>query len=98
MVLYDCFLLCQWLFVIYCVCLPYLAFIVLSSLCAFSFLFHFFFLFFYCTAYLCYFFFVSFCCLLILLSFVFVIFFFFSSRRRHTRGALVTGVQTCALP
>src|SRR3546814_8333369 len=25
-------------------------------------------------------------------------FFFFSSRRRHTRGALVTGVQTCALP
>src|SRR3546814_3265240 len=23
--------------------------------------------------------------------------FFFSSRRRHTRGALVTGVQTCAL-
>src|SRR3546814_20642419 len=30
---------------------------------------------------------VSFCC-----------FFFFSSRRRHTRCALVTGVQTCALP
>src|SRR3546814_1835856 len=29
-----------------------------------------------------------FCCLL----------FFFSSRRRHTRCALVTGVQTCALP
>src|SRR3546814_9273651 len=28
------------------------------------------------------------CCLL----------FFFSSRRRHTRCALVTGVQTCALP
>src|SRR3546814_8243749 len=26
------------------------------------------------------------------------IFFFFSSRRRHTRCALVTGVQTCALP
>src|SRR3546814_2728247 len=25
-------------------------------------------------------------------------FFFFSSRRRHTRCALVTGVQTCALP
>src|SRR3546814_3676546 len=24
--------------------------------------------------------------------------FFFSGRRRHTRGALVTGVQTCALP
>src|SRR3546814_12708994 len=24
--------------------------------------------------------------------------FFFASRRRHTRGALVTGVQTCALP
>src|SRR3546814_5944874 len=31
------------------------------------------------------------CCLLLCL-------FFFSSRRRHTRCALVTGVQTCALP
>src|SRR3546814_798497 len=31
------------------------------------------------------------CCL-------YVLFFFFSSRRRHTRCALVTGVQTCALP
>src|SRR3546814_14633936 len=30
--------------------------------------------------------------------FVFCVFFFFSSRRRHTRCALVTGVQTCALP
>src|SRR3546814_9076671 len=29
---------------------------------------------------------------------VFDVFFFFSSRRRHTRCALVTGVQTCALP
>src|SRR3546814_8658656 len=27
-----------------------------------------------------------------------VCFIFFSSRSRHTRGALVTGVQTCALP
>src|SRR3546814_20454507 len=27
-----------------------------------------------------------------------LIFFFFSSRRRHTICALVTGVQTCALP
>src|SRR3546814_7830538 len=33
----------------------------------------------------------------ILLS-VGVLVFFFSSRRRHTRCALVTGVQTCALP
>src|SRR3546814_3929635 len=33
-----------------------------------------------------------FCC------FIFLMFFFFSSRRRHTRCALVTGVQTCALP
>src|SRR3546814_1266873 len=32
------------------------------------------------------------------LIFVCVLFFFFSSRRRHTRCALVTGVQTCALP
>src|SRR3546814_5051122 len=31
------------------------------------------------------------------LSFTHVVF-FFSSRRRHTRCALVTGVQTCALP
>src|SRR3546814_6660853 len=29
---------------------------------------------------------------------LFVVVFFFSSRRRHTRCALVTGVQTCALP
>src|SRR3546814_9554523 len=29
---------------------------------------------------------------------MFIVFFFFSSRRRHTRCALVTGVQTCALP
>src|SRR3546814_14747651 len=28
----------------------------------------------------------------------FYVLFFFSSRRRHTRCALVTGVQTCALP
>src|SRR3546814_19355958 len=33
---------------------------------------------------------LSFCILFVL--------FFFSSRRRHTRCALVTGVQTCALP
>src|SRR3546814_1641377 len=33
-----------------------------------------------------------FCCI------VFFFIFFFSSRRRHTRCALVTGVQTCALP
>src|SRR3546814_10791975 len=32
------------------------------------------------------------------LFFVVSWFFFFSSRRRHTRCALVTGVQTCALP
>src|SRR3546814_1916069 len=30
-------------------------------------------------------------------SYTFLLF-FFSSRRRHTRCALVTGVQTCALP
>src|SRR3546814_1480621 len=41
-------------------------------------------------------------CIVLLFSlltmFVLVVFFFFSSRRRHTRCALVTGVQTCALP
>src|SRR3546814_1389049 len=35
-------------------------------------------------------------CLYCCASVVFL--FFFSSRRRHTRCALVTGVQTCALP
>src|SRR3546814_4666462 len=34
----------------------------------------------------------------IFLFYFYVFFFFFSSRRRHTRCALVTGVQTCALP
>src|SRR3546814_3885267 len=34
--------------------------------------------------------------LLCLILYIFC--FFFSSRRRHTRCALVTGVQTCALP
>src|SRR3546814_19612238 len=29
---------------------------------------------------------------------IYYLFFFFSSSRRHTRCALVTGVQTCALP
>src|SRR3546814_13764466 len=32
------------------------------------------------------------------MSLYFFLRFFFSSRRRHTRCALVTGVQTCALP
>src|SRR3546814_2757456 len=35
--------------------------------------------------------------ILVLTSIIFCVF-FFSSRRRHTRCALVTGVQTCALP
>src|SRR3546814_3653576 len=35
---------------------------------------------------------------LLLFFVVFFFVFFFSSRRRHTRCALVTGVQTCALP
>src|SRR3546814_4637878 len=35
-------------------------------------------------------------CFVVLCSFC--VFFFCSSRRRHTRCALVTGVQTCALP
>src|SRR3546814_4794629 len=34
----------------------------------------------------------------LLLDLFLVTSFFFSSRRRHTRCALVTGVQTCALP
>src|SRR3546814_1916489 len=34
----------------------------------------------------------------VVVLFLFFCYFFFSSRRRHTRCALVTGVQTCALP
>src|SRR3546814_4383035 len=37
-----------------------------------------------------------FACIVVIV--VLCVFFFFSSRRRHTRCALVTGVQTCALP
>src|SRR3546814_10181556 len=44
--------------------------------------------------------FLSMSCLLVSVCVLHLIrfFFFFSSRRRHTRCALVTGVQTCALP
>src|SRR3546814_8849014 len=41
---------------------------------------------------------ISSCLVLAFDYFVCCLFFFFSSRRRHTRCALVTGVQTCALP
>src|SRR3546814_6921037 len=42
---------------------------------------------------------VFWCMCLLLCSVVLIVWvFFFSSRRRHTRCALVTGVQTCALP
>src|SRR3546814_6757512 len=37
-------------------------------------------------------------CFVVGVVWLFTGFFFFSSRRRHTRCALVTGVQTCALP
>src|SRR3546814_12318793 len=36
--------------------------------------------------------------MLVFICLIAYLFFFFSSRRRHTRCALVTGVQTCALP
>src|SRR3546814_3052814 len=36
--------------------------------------------------------------LVVLHWFLLLLIFFFSSRRRHTRCALVTGVQTCTLP
>src|SRR3546814_10267346 len=36
--------------------------------------------------------------MLFLILCIVVLCFFFASRRRHTRCALVTGVQTCALP
>src|SRR3546814_4280448 len=37
-------------------------------------------------------------CIYIENGYFIILSFFFSSRRRHTRCALVTGVQTCALP
>src|SRR3546814_6553559 len=36
--------------------------------------------------------------MLLVILYMYLVFVFFSSRRRHTRFALVTGVQTCALP
>src|SRR3546814_4781735 len=39
-----------------------------------------------------------FVCVVVFLFTCICLVFFFSSRRRHTRCALVTGVQTCALP
>src|SRR3546814_6495594 len=42
--------------------------------------------------------FVCFVCFMRVFLIGLFLFFFFSSRRRHTRCALVTGVQTCALP
>src|SRR3546814_363225 len=49
----------------------------------------------YCDIWHCY----TFCsCRSFCYSCFFFVCFFFSSRRRHTRCALVTGVQTCALP
>src|SRR3546814_9418538 len=38
------------------------------------------------------------CCVIRCVMIIMLITFFFSSRRRHTSCALVTGVQTCALP
>src|SRR3546814_5462446 len=48
----------------------------------------------------CVVFFISQVCFVVctFLLYLYVLLFFFSSRRRHTRCALVTGVQTCALP
>src|SRR3546814_2073826 len=46
----------------------------------------------------CYMRYICSCCVSCVLLFWDVVCFFFSSRRRHTRCALVTGVQTCALP
>src|SRR3546814_8695460 len=46
---------------------------------------------------LCWYIVVCFCGWVVVLSIVYCVF-LFASRRRHTRCALVTGVQTCALP
>src|SRR3546814_1829691 len=51
-------------------------------------------------SYFCYFLLFALCYFLheLFYHLVYFLTFFFSSRRRHTRCALVTGVQTCALP
>src|SRR3546814_2428776 len=42
---------------------------------------------------------IGYLCIMVRISWFALLFsFFYSSRRRHTRCALVTGVQTCALP
>src|SRR3546814_10633438 len=41
---------------------------------------------------------VTYTCYVMGIVISYLVMFFFSSRRRHTRCALVTGVQTCALP
>src|SRR3546814_2381321 len=55
-----------------------------------------------CSIFCCFFFAYCFLFLFVCVHFFFFAYgflsFFFSSRRRHTRCALVTGVQTCALP
>src|SRR3546814_5835369 len=52
----------------------------------------------FCTDLLLCLLFVVLSCIWCVLIFDILRFFFFSGRRRHTRCALVTGVQTCALP
>src|SRR3546814_5551804 len=52
----------------------------------------------FCSFLSCVNFFVFSFCVPVIIFYSFCSFFFFSSRRRHTRCALVTGVQTCALP
>src|SRR3546814_7312811 len=52
----------------------------------------------YYRSFLCYLLFYLISCVYLCCFYVSFFFFFFSSRRRHTRCALVTGVQTCALP
>src|SRR3546814_8914862 len=47
---------------------------------------------------LCFFCLIFFMLFWLCFPYFYLFFFFFSSRRRHTRCALVTGVQTCALP
>src|SRR3546814_9776027 len=47
-----------------------------------------------CIMFMC----IYYCVVVSVVVLFFFFFFFFSSRRRHTRCALVTGVQTCALP
>src|SRR3546814_5813553 len=92
------FVACLSFCVIVLLCVFSISFCVLLIYFTFDMFCYFFSVFFSFCALLFVIFFFLYIILIFLYFFCFFFFFFFSSRRRHTRCALVTGVQTCALP